>query len=226
MRHIILNADCFEFMATMENNSVDCTITDFPYNACSGYHEGGLRRVNRDAADRDTDGSDFDTVRATEEICRVTEHSALIFCGHLQMPVIYETMKRCGMKMIRIVVWEKTNPSPMNGQFGFLNSMEWAVWGKKPGGFWRGHHQTSVFRHPTEPVAWHPTAKPIGLLKQFIQLMCPEKGTVFDPCAGSLSLAVAANEMARGYICVEKNLEFVEKGVDFYHERLAQQSLF
>lgn len=213
-------------MARMADNEVYCTVTDFPYNACSGYQEGGLRKVNRDAADHDADGSDFDTVRATEEICRVTKGSALIFCGHLQMPLIYETMKRCGMKMIRIVVWEKTNPSPMNGQHGFLNSMEWAVWGKKENAYWGGHHQTSVFRHPTEPLDWHPTAKPVGLLKQFIGLMCPEKETVFDPCAGTLSTAVAANEMNRGYYCVEKNREFVEKALEYYDVRLRQQCLF
>lgn len=224
--HQIANADCFEFMQTMEPNSVDCTITDFPYNACSGFHEGGLRRVNRDAADHDADGSDFDTVRAAEEICRVTKGSALIFCGHLQMPQIYETFKRCGMKMIRIVVWHKTNPSPMNGEYGFLNSCEWAVWGKKENSYWGGHCQTSVFEHPTEPLPWHPTAKPIDLLKRFVHLMCPVGGTVFDPCAGTCSTAVAANEMNRGYICVEKNKEFVDKAVQYYNERLRQQCLF
>lgn len=222
----LVNNDCIAEMATMENNSVYCTITDFPYMECSGFVEGGLRKINRDAADMDADGGVFNTIKATEEICRITKGSVLIFCGMKQIKEIREVFEKNNMQMIRLIIWEKPNVSPMNGQYGFLNSIEQAVFARKPNAYWGGHCEHNVFVHPTQPLDWHPTAKPIGLLKQFVEFMCPVGETVFDPTAGSFSTAVAANEMNRGYYCIEKNPEFYEKAKQYYDTRLRQQCLF
>lgn len=35
---------------------------------------------------------------------------------------------------MRQLVWSKTNPSPMNGQYMYLSSIENAIWFKKRGG--------------------------------------------------------------------------------------------
>lgn len=219
-------ADCFEEMATMPDDSVYCTITDFPYGDCSGYNEGGLRKINRDLADKDADGSEFDYIRATKELCRISKGSVFIFCGFAQASDILKTMRDCGMNLTRIIVWEKPNVSPMNGQYGFLNSIETAVFGRKSGAYWGGHCEHCVLVHQTQPLDWHPTAKPIPLLQKLIKFMCPEGETVFDCCAGSFGTAVAAHELGRGYYCIEKNPEFYEKAMDYYKERLGQQLLF
>lgn len=34
---------------------------------------------------------------------------------------------------VRPIIWEKTNPSPMNGQYIYLSGVEMAVWFKKSG---------------------------------------------------------------------------------------------
>lgn len=220
-----LCADCFDYMAAMPNDSVYCTITDFPYGECTGYKEGGYTRVNRDGADTDADGTEFDYMKATREIIRVTKGSCLIFCGSEQVSTIKKIMRDSGLNMTRIVVWEKTNGHCMNCDKGFLSSLEVAVFGRKSKAYWGGKVEHACIVHPTMPNRWHPTAKPIPLLKKFVTFMCPEGETVFDPCAGSFSTAVAAAELGRGFVCIEKNPVFFDRAMEHHKDKLFQDLL-
>mgnify|MGYP002513841629 CR=1 FL=1 len=47
-------------------------------------------------------------------------------------------------------------------------------------------------------------------MKQLIELGCPPDGTVFDPCAGSFSVAIAAEKCGRNSISFEMNPEYFE----------------
>lgn len=47
-----------------------------------------------------------------------------------------------------------------------------------------------------------------------------DNGVVFDGCAGSLTTAVAANELGRKYICVENNSGYVDKARAHWGEKL------
>lgn len=214
--------DCFEEMAKMEDNSVYCTITDFPYGECHGKPEKGFQRINRTDADSDADGTPFDYIRATKELCRISKGSVFIFCGQIQISEILRTMRECGMNLTRVITWEKPNASPMNGQYGFLNSVENAVFGRKNKAYWGGHCEHCTIIHPSQPLDWHPTVKPIPLLQKLVSFMCPEGEVVFDPCAGSFSTAVAANDLGRYYYCVEKNPEFYKKAMEYWSARLGQ----
>ena len=57
----------------------------------------------------------------------------------------------------------------------------------------------------------HPTQKPIGLLKQLIQIFTDEGDVVIDPVAGSGSTLRAAAELNRSSYGFETNTEFYKK---------------
>lgn len=57
----------------------------------------------------------------------------------------------------------------------------------------------------------HPTAKPVELYKFLIQRYCPAGGTVLDPTFGSGNSGLAAVELGRKYIGIEKDKTFFEK---------------
>lgn len=59
----------------------------------------------------------------------------------------------------------------------------------------------------------HPTAKPIELYKFLIERYCPAGGTVLDPTFGSCNSGLAARELGRNYIGIEKDKDFYEKAV-------------
>lgn len=57
----------------------------------------------------------------------------------------------------------------------------------------------------------HPTEKPIHLYKFLIERYCPVGGTVLDPTFGSGNSGLAAKELGRNYIGIEKDKGFFEK---------------
>lgn len=97
-------------MKLLEDNSVDMTLTDIPYGAVN-RQSNGLRNLNKEDADTQT----FDTKTFLDEVFRVTKNSICIFCGKEQFSDIYKFFAN-KKGTVRPIVWEKTNPSPMNGQ--------------------------------------------------------------------------------------------------------------
>ena len=128
----LINCDCMEFMKTMGDKSVDLTLTDIPYDAVNKKEtrdNKGIRKLNKGAADILT----FDLGDFCEEVDRVTSNTIIIFCEIEQMPFIYSFFKNKGYPT-RQLVWKKTNPSPMNGEYMYLSAAENAVWTKRGGG--------------------------------------------------------------------------------------------
>jgi DNA modification methylase len=59
----------------------------------------------------------------------------------------------------------------------------------------------------------HPTEKPVGLIKHFIQLHSQKGDTILDPFAGGLTTAVAAHQLGRRCICIEIDKDFIDMGI-------------
>ena len=226
MQRQLLNADCFDVMAEMPDNSVDFVLTDIPYGECSGFNEGGYRRLNRDAADKDADGTEFDYLKYTAECMRICKGNVIIFCGRKQISGIITEMEQHDAKMIRLIIWEKPTTSPMNGHLFFVNTIEQAVGCRQTGAYFNGHHVHPLLEFNTNTLKIHDTPKPVDMFKYLIELCCPPDGVVFDGCAGSLTTAVAATQCHRGYICIEKNKKFFDKAMEFYSAELAQETMF
>lgn len=60
----------------------------------------------------------------------------------------------------------------------------------------------------------HPTEKPVALYRWLIERYSPAEGTVLDPTAGSFNSCVAAQELGRHAIGIEKDDGFYKKAVD------------
>lgn len=60
----------------------------------------------------------------------------------------------------------------------------------------------------------HPTEKPVALYRWLIERYSPAEGTVLDPTAGSFNSCVAAQELGRHAIGIEKDDKFYKKAVD------------
>lgn len=191
------NEDCMIGMAKMGDSSVDFTLTDIPYAAVN-RQSNGLRSMDKEAADV----MRFDLDLFLHEVLRVTKNSICMFCGKEQFSKIYEFFAgQAGT--VRPIIWEKSNPSPMNGQFIYLSGVEMAVWFKKKGAkTFNAHCRNTVFKYPNGKREIHPTQKNIELFKQLIVENTNANDTVFDPCAGSATSLLAAkilNRNAKGF---------------------------
>lgn len=172
--------DCLPIMKDMQENSVDFTLTDIPYEKVN-RDSNGLRNLDKGTANDQT----FNLFPFLEEVYRVTKNSVCIFCGKEQFSYIYEFFaKQKGTT--RPVIWQKSNPSPMNGEFVYLSGCELAVWFKKRGAkVFNARCKNTVFKHPNGSSKLFPCEKNHELLAELITDNTNVGDTVFDPCAGS-----------------------------------------
>ena len=200
----LLNGDCLELMKDIPNGSVDLVLTDIPYGEVN-RKSNGLRNLDKGKADIVT----FDLKELTETLCDKTDGSIYMFCGTEQVSTIRATMIEKGLST-RLCIWEKTNPSPMNGQVIWLSGIECCVYGKKKNATFNEHCKNTVFRFPTVKGKLHPTQKPIDLMKYLIEVSSNENDTVLDPFMGSGSTGVACANTNRNFIGIELDKNYFE----------------
>ncbi len=77
-------------------------------------------------------------------------------------------------------------------------------------------YPTSVwkFAKDTQKSALHPTQKPVALYEELLKTYTNPGDTVLDNCSGSGTLAIAALNTGRNYICIEKDEEIFKLGRD------------
>ncbi len=198
MENKLILGDCIKEMETMSDNSVDFTLTDIPYNAVS-RESNGLRNLDKGKADELA----FDLDKFLNEVYRVTKNSICIFCGKEQFSSIFEYFAS-KKGTTRCVVWQKSNPSPMNGQYIYLSGVELAVWYKKSGAtVFNAHCKNSVFKYPNGSTKYHPTEKNHQLLEDLILDNTNENDIVFDPCMGSGSCGIVSKKLNRKFYGIE-----------------------
>lgn len=201
----LLNGDCLTLMKDIPNGSVDFVLTDIPYDEVN-RQSNGLRNLDKGKADIIT----FDLDLFLQEVLRVCKNSICIFCGKEQFSKIYEFFAS-QKGTVRPIIWEKSNPSPMNGQYIYLSGVEIAVWFKKSGAkTFNAYCKNTVFKYPNGSSKLHPTEKNHGLLKELIMDNSNDGDIVFDPCMGSGSHGLVAVQNGRNFIGIELDEQYFE----------------
>ena len=204
---VFVNMDCMELFSHMTDNSVDCIFTDIPYDGVR--KDGGIRNMDKGKADVIT----FDLIKFCQECLRVCKGTIIIFCGKDQVSTVFSFFDSQKKGSTRQLVWEKTNPSPVGGQYIYLSGIENAVWYKKPGATFNAHCKNTVFRHPCGRSKIHPTEKNHNLIKEILQDNTLSGKVVFDPCMGSASTAIVCRELGLKFIGCELDTEFFDVAV-------------
>ena len=200
----IYNEDCLEGMKRIADEAVDCVCTDIPYNEVNRA-DNGLRNLDKKSADIGL----FDVAELTQTLCAKSKGSVYMFCGINQVSDIRRTMSECNLST-RLLIWEKTNPSPMNGDKIWLSGIECCVYGKKSGAVFNEFCKNTVFRYPSGDSNLHPTQKPLTLIRRLVLASTELGGVVLDPFIGSGTTAVAALMEKRHFIGFETNKEYFD----------------
>lgn len=207
------NMDCMQGMKSLDDNSVDLTLTDIPYDGVNNVKNSdrGIRILNKGNADV----LKFDLQKFLSEVFRITKGTIIIFCEIGQVSEIYN-----------YYIWEKTNPLPLNGEKVYLSGIECAVYARKPNATFNAFCKNTVFHYPAGTSKIHPTEKNHRLLEELINDNSNVGDVVFDPCAGSASTLLVANEMGRKYIGFELDKTFYEAAKKRLDDETAQLNLF
>lgn len=205
---MIYNQDCIEFMTKQGKDWTDLILTDIPYNEVN-RESNGLRTFDKGKADIIT----FDLQKFLELCYNSATSTIIIFCGIHQVSTIFnffDKYAKAGKGTVRQLVWQKSNPSPMNGDYIYLSGFENAIWFKKKGGTFNAHCKSNVFKYPCGRSKIHPTEKNHELLKELILDNSNENDRVFDPCCGSGSHLLVAKQLGRKTCGCELNTEWYE----------------
>jgi site-specific DNA-methyltransferase (adenine-specific) len=96
------------------------------------------------------------------------------------------------------------------------------------------NHYSSELKNPSNLIYFgvdrgrkykHPSKKPVALFEYLIKTYTNENDLVLDNCAGSFTTAIAADNLSRNWICIEKNLDYCKLGLKRINENREKLNL-
>lgn len=200
---IVIEGDCLQVLRELPDGCVDAVVTDLPYGEVN-RESGGLRNLDKGVADIVT----FSLEEVVRHSARLAK-SAYLFCGTEQVSTLRAEFVLTGMTS-RLCVWEKSNPSPMNGEHFWLSSIEACVFARHSKAYFSEHCASPVWRGPIERNQEHPTQKPLWLMRRLIRASVPPGGIVLDFCGGSGTTAAACVIEGRRAILIEREPSYCD----------------
>lgn len=80
-----------------------------------------------------------------------------------------------------------------------------------------------TFAKDIQKSAIHPTQKPVALIEELLKTYTNPGDLALDNTAGSMTLAIAALNTGRNYICIEKDKEIFDVGKNRVEEHLKEK---
>lgn len=226
---LIASVDCLDFrdfLDRLQSNTVDLVLTDPPYSISrkTGFMSLGKQSVKRFAVSMDFgewDHSEIDLDALAEKSFRVLRKggTAIVFYDLWKLERLRTALESAGFSMIRLIVWEKTNPVPLNSKRTYLsNSREIAVVGVKGGKpTFNDEYHNGVYRYPIprhNGNRIHPTQKPDKLFKELIRVHSNAGDLVVDPFLGGGTTAVAALDLKRNFAGCDLDPSYVAASLE------------
>lgn len=202
----LILADAFDAMPRL--GSVDCIITDPPYNQKT--HAGARTRKSLSSSP-----IDFESI---------TEKQFVEFCGNavgqakrwVVMSCAWQhaaELEKANVPLVRLGVWHKPNGAP---QFtGDRPGVGWeavAILHREGRKRWNGGGHHAVWVCNVER-GQHPTQKPLKLLLEWVAKFSDPGETILDPFMGSGTTGVACAMLGRRFIGIEKDERYFDLAV-------------
>ena len=198
--------DCRDILPTLPR--VDAVITDPPYgiNIASKGVVGGAGKV----APTDYGENTWDAAIPDPEVMDLIATSAKwrAYFGGNYFPL---PPSSCWL------VWDKMN----TGNFADCE-LCWTNW---PGAVRRIQWRWNGMIRQGNEERHHPTQKPLEVMKWVIEL-CPKSETILDPFMGSGTTGVAAVQMGRKFIGIEREPKYFDIACERIERAYAQGTLF
>ena len=214
----------------------DMIFVDPPYFLSNGGKKiQGRRMVSVDKGEWDKTKSSDGIDKFNQEWinqCKplLKDNGTIWVCGtYHNIFSVEKCLKNAGFRIINIITWQKSDPTPTWGKLHFNFSSEYIIWAKKTSMAKHyfnyelmkqlngGKLMSDVWKLPTvglweKTCGKHPTQKPLRLLYRIILASTKVGETILDPFAGSSTTGIAANLLGRNFIGIEQNEEFLHLG--------------
>lgn len=146
----------------------------------------------------------------------------LVFCAKAQLvDLIYQA--RAQNLNWMILTWNKRNPTPLTHN-SYLPDTEYMIHAYKKH-IWAGKSRFVVGNVEKNPFA-HPTVKPLYVMNKAIISASAKGNLVCDPFMGTGSTGVAALQLGRRFIGIEREPKYFDIACERIENALAQGRLF
>lgn len=220
------NASCLDYLKTISDNSIDLVLIDPPYEISrpTNFKNGKPSGKNTDRFRITMDFGEWDNyttdmLSVITECHRVLRNGGTFICFYdiWKITELQHWLEKKKFKQLRIIIWEKTNPVPINSRINYLtNAREIAVSAVKGGKpTFNSKYDNGVYKYPIchDKNRFHPTQKPLELIKKLILKHSHAGDVVLDCFSGSGTTAVACLETGRLFRGCEIDKDFYDKSI-------------
>lgn len=216
----LIHGDCLEYMATMDDESIDLVVTDTPYLQ---QYSTGRRKDKTHKFCTTIDGDDDPELISNyiKECYRIMKPDTAIymFCSTTKIDFFKQEIEKY-FNLRNIISWDKGTHSAGDLVYAFGKRCEFIILANKGNAPIQGKRIQDLWRfnRVVGKNQLHQNQKPLDLIKRCIEKHSKPQDLVFDGFGGSGTMAKAAIELNRQYICIEKDLEYY----NIAKERLAK----
>lgn len=228
----VILGDCRKILENLEEE-IDLVLTDPPWMISSEviiHRSKNPKKYKYTGKDIKLDFGEWDHFKdekhylefthewmeAVFNVLRAGGHLVTFFDQHRSTQLI-NIARDLGYGIRQHLYWLKSNPVPRARKVDFMVALEHALWlTKEPRskatfnyelGQQANYVRAPIVHHTRRR---HPTQKPISVLKIWISYLSNPGDLVLDPFCGSGSTLVAAKQLNRHLIGIEKGLEYYE----------------
>ena len=217
----ITHSDYLDFLNGLDEGSVDLILTDPPYNiskpgkvSMKGTYSARKTGIALDFGEWDHDAIDLEAMAV--EMYRVLRDggTAIVWYDLWKTSYLGDALGDAGFKMLRQIIWQKSNPVPTNNQRGYLSTgREFAVLGIKGScSTFNASYDTGLYHMPIPNYLngdkLHPTQKPLDLFAELVLKHSNAGDLVVDCFLGSGTTAEAAINCDRKFLGCDSDPEY------------------
>lgn len=214
----LLLGDAYTILPKIDPASIDCVITDPPYEITAGGGGIGKTRKDLNSTEGFTDcGFDYAVLdRFPSWMC---------FGTLRQVPKLID---RVGDRRWMLVTWNKSNPCPLvNGNY--LPDTEYIIHAWSKGRLYGTFADKARFIvHPLgdKEHGQHPNEKPMLVMRKLVALGSDVGQLVLDPFFGSGTTGIACMRLGRRFIGIEQEDWAFDIGVQRVSQEFQKMRLF
>lgn len=218
-----------EFVKKVIGNSVISSInSDPPYGvaiADSSLNPTQHKPLANDHLQSDEEYAQFtqDWLDAVKPFL-AKKNSAYLFNSDKMLFALRDGMVRSGFKFAQLLIWVKSQP--VIGRLDYLPMHEVIAYG------WFGSHKfhkakdkSVLFCPKPQKSKYHPTMKPVSLIRRLILNSTEVGDVVYDPFLGSGTTLLACQQALRKCIGIELELDYCQVIVDRWEKLTGLKAL-
>jgi len=252
----IYNMDCLEGMKQIPDGTIDAVICDLPYGVLNGESEGGswdtiipfeplwaeYRRVCKPTAAIVLFAQGMFTADLMHSNPKMWRYNLIWKKGDRASGFLNANRMPLRNHEDIVVFYDKLPTYNPQMRTGFPNHTRGHGGGKLKNGCygkfdpWARSEVITTEKFPLSIIdiakehdvnkQFHPTQKPVDLLRYLVLTYTNEGDTVLDNCSGSGTTAVACVKEKRHFICFEKDETYWKKSVERVKNEQRQLTLF